>query len=391
MANMQKYTRSQIGGLSRHYERAKKEDGTYYEFGNQEIDTGKTHLNYNLAPERDGGQLGFIKQRTTEVQCLKREDVNVMCSWVITAPKDLEENECNLFFREAYRFLNERYAGGSDKNVISAYVHMDEVSPHLHYAFVPVVHDKKKGIDKVSAKIAVDRLDLQTFHSDLERHMSKVFGREVGILNEATKEGNKSIDELKRGTAQEKVRELESQKTQIAENVSELRSMALEAKSVVNDLEEKRRALEGKIEALESKFKTVKGERLERDKILAIKPVANVPLSKDKAIYYTQDIDNLKATASQRAEVDEETKQTQAENKRLKARVNSLLGDKKQLEQDLAISQKQAKSTMDERMETARLKSQLQYIPKADLERFIAQYRPQRSQPQKERGYEPGR
>jgi len=159
-------------------------------------------LNYNLAPERDGGQLSFISKRTSEVKFHNRENVNVMCSWVITAPKDLADNEHAIFFRESYAFLNQRYADGRDTNVISAYIHMDETQPHLHYAFVPVVHDNKKGIDKVSAKIAVDRRDLQTFHQDLEQHMAGVFGREIGILNEATKDGNKSIDELKRGTAQ---------------------------------------------------------------------------------------------------------------------------------------------------------------------------------------------
>jgi len=218
MANMQKYTRGQIGGLTRHYERGKREDGTYYKFGNQEIDTEKTHLNYNLAPQRDGGQLSFIGKRTSEVKCHNRADVNVMCSWVITAPKGLTETEQRTFFRQAYDFLNQRYAGGSDKNVISAYVHMDEVTPHLHYAFVPVVHDKKKGIDKVSAKIAIDRRDLQTFHEDLERYMAEVFGREVGVLNEATKDGNKAINELKRGTAHAEL-------TSIQQNITESRNI----------------------------------------------------------------------------------------------------------------------------------------------------------------------
>jgi len=205
MANVQKYNRGQIGGLTRHYERGQREDGTYYAFGNQEIDTSLSHLNYNLAPERDGGQLSFIGKRTSEVKYHNRTDVNVMCSWVITAPKLLAESEHKLFFQEAYSFLNQRYANGSDRNVISAYVHMDESTPHLHYAFVPVVHDKKKGIDKVSAKIAIDRVDLQKFHQDLERHMAGVFGREIGILNEATRDGNKSIDELKRETAQAEI------------------------------------------------------------------------------------------------------------------------------------------------------------------------------------------
>jgi hypothetical protein len=67
----------------------------------------------------------------------------------------------------------------------------------MHFAFVPVVKDKKKGDCKVSAHESVDRKDLKTFHDDLSRRMEQVFGRDIGILNEATKEGNKNIDELK--------------------------------------------------------------------------------------------------------------------------------------------------------------------------------------------------
>jgi hypothetical protein len=60
MANVAKYDRSQIGGLTRHFERHKKDDCKYQEFGNQDIDISKTNLNYNLAPTCDGGKLSFI-------------------------------------------------------------------------------------------------------------------------------------------------------------------------------------------------------------------------------------------------------------------------------------------------------------------------------------------
>ena len=97
MANLAKYDRSQIGGLTRHFERHVKEDGQYQKFSNQEIDTGRTYLNYNLAPKRDRGQLAFIKQRTSEVKCQNRADVNVMCSWVVTAPKSMPDSEYPIF------------------------------------------------------------------------------------------------------------------------------------------------------------------------------------------------------------------------------------------------------------------------------------------------------
>ena len=251
MANVQKYTRTEIGNgnLTRHYERAKNEKGEYYNFGNQDIDPTKTHLNYNLGPDREVGQLDFIAQRTAELNCLKRADVNVMCSWVVTAPKSLGEHEQKLFFEEAYKFLNQRYAGGDEKNVISAYVHMDENQPHMHYAFVPVALDFKKNIEKVSAKLLVNRSDLQTFHQDLEKHMERVFGREIGILNEATREGNRSIAELKRETAQQKL-------TEITADVSDLQNKRDLLQGNVNDLRRKSKGLERKLEDLEGDLKT---------------------------------------------------------------------------------------------------------------------------------------
>ena len=72
-----------------------------------------------------------------------------MCDWVITAPQTLEEHEYDLFFRETYRFMSGRYG---KENIISAYVHMDESQPHMHFAFIPVTTDKKNNIPMLCAK-----------------------------------------------------------------------------------------------------------------------------------------------------------------------------------------------------------------------------------------------
>lgn len=31
------------------------------------------------------------------------------------------------------------------ENVVSAYVHLDETAPHIHFSFIPITKDKKKG------------------------------------------------------------------------------------------------------------------------------------------------------------------------------------------------------------------------------------------------------
>lgn len=212
MAHVAKYSKGTLGHMFAHYERAKDKDGEYIKFGNEDIDTNKSYLNYNLAPNHNMSQGEFVKQRCSEVKCLNRKDVKVMCSWVVTAPKDLDPNLHKDFFKESYKFLENRY--GAD-NVVSAHVHMDEKTPHMHFAFVPVVYDAKKDVFKVSAKEKVCKTDLQTFHQDLEKHLERALGRKINILNEATKEGNKSIDELKGQSATERLQEVNEKASKI--------------------------------------------------------------------------------------------------------------------------------------------------------------------------------
>ena len=197
-----KHPKTALGHLGKHYERGKDETSEYVKFGNPDIDPQRTHLNYNLAPQHD--QMDFIKQRLSEVYCLNRKDVNVMCSWVVTAPKDLALGQQEDFFKESYKFLENRYG---KENVISSYVHLDETTPHMHFAFIPVVYDKKKDRYKVSAKERVNKFELKSFHSDYQEHLDKAKIR-CNVLNEATKEGNRSIEELKRQSAADRLQEV---------------------------------------------------------------------------------------------------------------------------------------------------------------------------------------
>ena len=89
---------------------------------------------------------------------------------------------------------------------MSAWVHKDEAGqPHLHFCFIPVVFDKKKGIEKVSAKEVLTRCELRSIHKDMSKVMTEYFGRDIGILNGVTVGANRSIAELKLQKVQEEV------------------------------------------------------------------------------------------------------------------------------------------------------------------------------------------
>lgn len=187
MANLSKHTRNGTANLFAHYDRTLKNNS------NRQIDSSRTYLNYNLAPDKTSSPTELLTRRLDSVKVLKRKDVNVLCSWVVTLPKDFDGDE-RKFFQATYDFLEKKYGS---KNVISAWVHRDEKQPHLHFAFVPVVLDRKKGIEKVSAKECVTKMDLMTFHPELQAHLEKALGQEVHILNGATANGNLTVRELK--------------------------------------------------------------------------------------------------------------------------------------------------------------------------------------------------
>ena len=270
MAHYAKYTKGSAGSLTRHYERAKNSKGEYIKFKNESIDTSRTHLNYNLAPHQQG-QLDFIKERLEDVHCLNRDDVKVMCSWVVTVPKTVPEEHHREFFERVYQHLEEKYG---KQNVISAYVHMDETTPHMHFAFVPVVYDRKKDREKVSAKECVTRADLREFHTDLQAEIDqwieqKEYDFECDVLNGATENGNLTIQGLK---AKELEQEIEIQTDVLNDTVdiaNEQTALAEDARREcesiqkdIQDLKAEKSALEGKIKALEDDLDALKGDKV---------------------------------------------------------------------------------------------------------------------------------
>jgi hypothetical protein len=263
MAHVMKATRGSVGGLTKHYERAKDDEGRHYRFKNIDIDHERTRLNYNLAPHRSEGQIKFTRRTAEKYQALKRDDVNVMATWVITRPKEIRDDEAHPFFVAAYEFLCDRYGfkgeiahprllfeggllGGED-NVISAYVHRDETTDHMHFAFVPLHHDKEKGTVKVNAKKALDKKDLRTFHEDLSRHMARVFGRDVGILNGATM-GFDKVEQLKKYDAE--YRAIASASREAGEELQKAVNSRKSILDEVQSLKDEKNRLEGEIKAL---------------------------------------------------------------------------------------------------------------------------------------------
>lgn len=201
MAHKLKCNATQSVAMFGHYDR------TRYEEHKKKVDGGndnkgytlpnnRTKLNYNLASDLQPlAQADFMKKRVGEVKHINRADVVTSVDWIVTLPEDVHKEDERAFFEASFEFLCGRYGA---QNVISAYVHKDEVTPHLHFAFVPV--QMTKVGEKLCAKNVVTQKDLKSFHGDLSKFVEKRLGYHCSILNGATADGNESIDELKRGT-----------------------------------------------------------------------------------------------------------------------------------------------------------------------------------------------
>lgn len=213
IAHVQKFTKANMQGLSNHLDRKTQNHS------NEDIDIERTHLNYDLC-EKEGDTLSRMNERLDEVYCMKRKDVKACCEWVVTLPeslKDAPDEHQRKFFEETYEFLADRYGG--KENVISANVHNDETTPHIHFDFIPVVWDEKKEREKVSAKEVITRAELKYFHNDLDNHLKERIPEiyQEGILNGKTI-GIENVHSLKKLSA-----EIEQQKEVMAADLKKFK------------------------------------------------------------------------------------------------------------------------------------------------------------------------
>ena len=110
---------------------------------NPDIDTSRSHLNFHLVtPERK--YRAEAEKQIAEAGCRTRSDsVRVVEALITATPeffKGKERAEVKEFFNEGLEFIKQHQA---PETIISAVVHMDEKTPHMHLCFVPLTEDKR--------------------------------------------------------------------------------------------------------------------------------------------------------------------------------------------------------------------------------------------------------
>ncbi|MEE0865701.1 MAG: MobV family relaxase [Clostridia bacterium] len=205
-----KYKRDNLKGIYRHNERKNKN------YSNENIDKERSYLNYSIkSPKyRYDKEFDMIKEKYNLKGQIKTVS-NIACEYIITSDKqffeEIGEEETKRYFETAYNFVAE-YKNLGEQYIMSAKVHMDEETPHMHLIFLPVVHttDKKgNNIDKIACsefwkeKDSYRRLQ-NAFYQYMTSHN---FELERGVPKEKTGREHLDIKEYKEITNYDKTKE----------------------------------------------------------------------------------------------------------------------------------------------------------------------------------------
>ncbi len=206
-------------------------DGEYDRVSKSLIDFERTPYNYNLS--ENNLSYSDVKKLNEQWRGCKISATDItMFGTVITYPRDAlppemqglvgkelfdaiharpeVEKEVNRFFKEAYDGLKKIY-GLEEEDVCSAWVHMDETTPHMQFYAIPHVRLEKTEEISVDTEKAVDteteRLyhlseeDPQAFYEEIKRgYIEKIQDCEEKLLKTTAPTKRASLERKKTNT-----------------------------------------------------------------------------------------------------------------------------------------------------------------------------------------------
>lgn len=208
--NTQKNQMSDVKGKEMEQERKGK-------ISNEDIDLEKTKYNYDLVEDerplyqRVKSRVEELKESGSRVQ----KNSVVMYSNILTVPEEQAkvwgEEKTDEYFKACYDFFSKEFGV---ENVVSAKIHKDETTPHMHLHFVPV--NKENG--RLQARVSMNKAKINYIHDELpiflqERGFDVVRGKGKTEKNIENIHEYKQVKQLEKKVKQEKnklIKELKS-------------------------------------------------------------------------------------------------------------------------------------------------------------------------------------
>lgn len=215
---------------------------------NKDIDPTRTHLNFYCKKN----ELTYIKEfdkikKEYDLKGTIRSNSIIMCEMMITSDNaffnKIGLEETKRYFKESYKFVC-NYKNLGEKYIVSAAVHLDETTPHMHLVYIPVIHTKDKEGNKIDKICCRDfwkgRDSYRQLQNAFHKYItSKGFDLERGLPVEETGVKHEKIEDLKKLTNFENTKKvLDNMKLELPEtpDINDIKLIKLNREKVENEI-----------------------------------------------------------------------------------------------------------------------------------------------------------
>lgn len=299
-----------IAGIQIHNRREREHSNS-----NPNIDRSRTHLNYSLINENETYSFNaLVEKRIQEAYTGKRairKDAVRLCEVLFTSDKaffdSITPEQQRQYFEDCYIYACNRFG---KENIISAVVHLDEATPHLHLDFVPLTAD-----GRLSAKAVIgERVGLQDLQDTFFSSVGQKYGLERGSradLSDKTVQTAKhlTVIQYKQQQERETLEQLRKQVQTAKATVQKANEIVEVAKQRIVEAEQKaqkheskkeklkleKKQLQAEVDSLKRQIEALQGRLLTAEEVNTIKPKKTLT-GAIRGISYA-DIINLKKTA----------------------------------------------------------------------------------------------
>ena len=235
-----------VGGISSH--NIDRESNT-----NPDIDHNRSDDNYQLHQKEDRTEITDLRQEINDrieeldLKRAPRKDAVVMCEVLFTSDSSFFSETLEMydadgsdlkkkFFEDCYDFACERWG---KENIVSAIVHMDEKTPHMHLDFVPVTEDGRLSAKDVFRHVETSNGEKIPSYRDLQDKFFEAVGEPWGLDRGERGSTREHIEmaRFKENTALENVEKLEVERDTLVdclgENISMIDELQSECSSIV--------------------------------------------------------------------------------------------------------------------------------------------------------------
>jgi hypothetical protein len=238
---MDKFKKEAIRGIQSHNMRERKSHS------NPDIEYGRSSANYELHDGASRDYVHAVQNRIDDLLLVKavRKDAVHLCGVIVSSDseffKDLSPKETRRFFEVCKERLT-TFVG--EENVVSAMVHMDEKTPHMHFLHVPVTKDGRLNANAIytreSLKFLQDYLPqhLKSNGFDIRRGIEQEPGSKKKHLNtQEFKQQQNALDSLKKDVqaVNAKLKKGAQQESDLQKRVQSYEQQAQEADTVLQE------------------------------------------------------------------------------------------------------------------------------------------------------------